>query len=294
MHTEVPRPPPARLPEEEAQIEESAGRLLEAAKVSAGELVSFPAVALQIIERVHDPKADARSVGGFISRDPALAADVVKVANSAAYRGVSEIESVHQAVARLGLGEVGRVASAVAARNLLGLPGDRAGSTALFIRAVAVATAAAGAALRQRGARSDHVWLGGLLHDVGRALAPHIFARIKSEPGARLTSVELGQQVVERVHVEVGAMAIRQWALPAYLLDICAHHHDAEVPAEAVDLHLVRLTSALASLAGPEGASRAAKEVVQSAAALHLGPAAVRALATELKEAEVRARGWVK
>ncbi len=288
-------PPPPSAADEET-IAEVAGRVLEAARAAAGELVSFPAVALEIVERVHDPKADARGVAGFIARDPALAADVVSIANSAAFRGASEIESVHEAVARLGLAEVGRVASAVAARKLLD-PKGRGGAQAgpgLFVRAVAVATAASGEALRQRGARSDHVWLGGLLHDVGKALARQLLARLASEPGAHLTPVDIGERVVERIHVEVGEAAIRQWALPAYLLEICAHHHDETVPAGAMDLHLVRLTSALACLDEPAVAARAAREILQSAGALKLGAPAVRALATDLKAAEERARSMVR
>ncbi|MGC3999513.1 MAG: HDOD domain-containing protein [Anaeromyxobacter sp.] len=290
LRLELPSPPPPPPPGDEAALAELAAHLVEGAGAAAA-LVSFPAIALQIVERVHDPKADARGVAGFVSRDPALSADVVSVANSAAFRGVSEIESVHDAVARLGLAEVGRVASAVAARKVLA-PGKGADPAAaeLFIRAVAVATAASSAALRQRGARTDHVWLGGLLHDVGRALARQLLAQVSSGPGAHLTPVALTHQVVERVHVQVGVAAIRRWALPAYLLEMCAHHHDEAIPAEQVDLHLVRLVSALASLGDPLTAARSARELVQSAAALQLGPPAVRALATELKAADARAR----
>lgn len=293
----MPAERPAPAPADEAAIAEVAARVLEAAQAGAGELVSFPAVALEIVERTHDPKADARSVAGFIARDPALAAGVVSVANSAAFRGVSEIESVHEAVARLGLGEVGRVASAVASRKLLD-PGDAAGGaeygSAFFVRAVAVAAAAAGVALRQRGARSDHVWLAALLHDVGKPLAVRLLARLASAPGAHLTPIALTESVIDRVHVKVGEAALRQWALPAYLPEICAHHHDATVPAEAVDLHLVRLTSALASLADPADAARAAREIVQSAGALGMSAPLVRSLATDLKAAEERARALVR
>jgi HD-like signal output (HDOD) protein len=292
----LPAEPPPPSAADEAGAVELGGQVIEAARTSLGALVSFPAVALEIIERVHDPKADARGVAGYIARDPALAADVLSVANSAAFRGASEIESVHEAVARLGLGEVGRVASAVAARKVLD-PVGRGGvhtATDQFLRAVAVASAAAGAALRQRGARSDHVWLGGLLHDVGRVLARQVLARLAAAPGAHLTPVALGELVVERVHAEIGEVALRQWALPGYLLEICAHHHDAVVPPEAVDLHLVRLTSALDRLTEPAVAARAAREIVQSAAALRMDAVAVRALATDLKTAAERARSLVR
>jgi len=285
----LPAEPPALSEADEATAVELAGRVVGAARSAGAELVSFPAVALEIVERVRDPKADARGVAGFIARDPALAADVVSVANSAAFRGVSEVESVHEAVARLGLTEVGRVASAVAARKLL----DPKGGTGLFVRAVAVATAAADAALHRRGARSDHAWLGGLLHDVGKALAPQLLVHLATG-GGHLTSVAVGERVIERVHVEVGEAAVERWALPAYLREICGHHHDAAVPPEAVDLHLVRLTSALASLGDAALAARAAREIVQSAGALGMDALAVRALATELRLASERAKALAR
>jgi len=289
LGVELPPEPPAPPPADEAAAAELAGRVLESARSATTELVSFPAVALEIVERVRDPKADARGVAGFIARDPALAADVVSVANSVAFRGVSEVESVHEAVTRLGLTEVGRLASAVAARKLL----DPQGRSGLFVRAVAVATAAADAALRRRGARSDHVWLGGLLHDVGKALVPQLLVHLAAE-GGHLTSVAVGERVIERVHVEVGEAAVRRWALPAYLQEICAHHHDPAVPPQAVDLHLVRLTSALACLGEPALAWRSAREIVQSAGALGMSAPAVRALATELRLAGERARSLAR
>ena len=296
LRIEIPAEPPVPSPGDAAALAELAARVVLAAKAAKTELASFPAVALEIVERVHDPKADARGVAGYIARDPALAADVVSVANSAAFRGVSEVESVHEAVARLGLVEVGRIASAVAARKLLDPPGGEVGSRGkvLFLRAVAVATAAAGAALRQRGARTDHVWLGGLLHDVGKVLSLQILARLVTEPGAHLTPIALADRLIEQVHVEVGEAATQQWALPAYLREICAHHHDPIVPAEAADLHLVRLVSALAGLSDPAVAARAAREIIQSAGALRMDPAAVRALAADLKLAEGRARTLVR
>jgi len=294
LKIDLPAEPPPAPGEEAAPLAGLAGKLVERA-AAAVELVAFPAVALQIVELVHSPRADATSVAGFISRDPALAADVVRVANSAAFRGVSEVGSVRDAVARLGMEEVGRVASAVAARKLLdpaGGAGDRARrTTALFTRAVAVATAASAAALRQRGARSDHVWLGGLLHDLGRALALQALAKLTAEGSDQLTSVAVADRALEQVHVEVGAAALKRWELPEWLQAICARHHDEEVPAEPeqVDLHLVRLTSALAWLREPEVGARAAREILQSAGALGYGVPAVRALSTDLREAEQRA-----
>jgi putative nucleotidyltransferase with HDIG domain len=236
-------------------------------------------------------------VAGFISRDPGLAADLLAVANSAAFRGVSEIASVREAVARLGLQEVGRVASAVSARALL-VPahtGGGAPSTRLFTRAVAVATAASACALRRPGAHSDRVWLAGLLHDVGLALGGSELHRLATEGGTPVPA-PLAERALVRAHVEIGAAALRGWGLPAWLAEVCAHHHDEAPPAgpDAADLHLVRLTSALSRLDEPDVAARAAGEIVQSAGALGLDVHAVRALAADLGAAEQRAAVLVR
>jgi hypothetical protein len=76
---------------------------------------------------------------------------------------------------------------------------------------------------------------------------------------------------------------------------MCGRHHDAEVPAgpEHLDLHLVRLASALALIGDPLRGARAAREVLQSAAALQMGLPAVRALLADLREAEQRAKALV-
>lgn len=292
----VPPAPPA-LPLAEAERARELAQRLAADAARQERFVSFPAVALQIIELVHAPDADARGVAGFISRDPGLAADVLAVANSAAFRGVSEVTSVRDAVARLGLQEVGRVASAVSARALL-VPSRSGGgqtSTRLFTRAVAVATAASAAALGVRGARSDQVWLAGLLHDVGLALGGSALHRLESAGGAGAAGAAL-DLALEEAHVEIGAAALKAWGLPRYIADVCARHHEPEVPAQAdlVDLHLVRLASALSRLSEPAVAARSAREIVQSAGALRLDAPAVRALAADLKAAEQRAAVLVR
>jgi HD-like signal output (HDOD) protein len=289
LRVELPAEPPGVPPGEEAGDDALAARVAERAAAPGSELASFPAAALQILELVRDPKSDATRIAGFISRDPALSAGVISVANSAAFRGVSEVESVRDAVARLGLEEVGRVASAVSARAVLD-PGKEGGAFRhLFTRAVAVSWAASAAAMRQRGARSDHVYLGGLLHDVGRALGARALAQLTAGGSAELTGTARAERVLDRVHARIGEAALQRWGLPQYLRDVCAHHHDEVVPPDQVDLHLVRLVSALALLREPALAARAAREILQSAGALRLGVPGVRALAADLRDAEQRA-----
>jgi hypothetical protein len=80
------------------------------------------------------------------------------------------------------------------------------------------------------------------------------------------------------------------------LTEICVRHHDEVVPGDRdlVDLHFVRLTSAVADLGEPAFAARAGREIAQSAAALGFDPYQVRALAAEVRQAQERMRAFGK
>ena len=293
-------------PEQEVLDLELADRILAHFRANRPPPASFPALSLQILNLVARPDAEVGELARLITRDPALSAGILSVANSAYYRGAMEVETVRDAITRLGLNEVGRVAGAVSARTLFN-PRMRAEQAvfasrwnALFHHAVTVASGAASLAARNRRVRSDRAYLGGLLHDVGMSLALRSLAALvldgKLDPG-KLAPGKLDprtddarvDRVLDRVHAEVGGEAHQAWNLPQYLTVLAVRHHDPEIPAseEFVDLHAVRLASAIDDLRGPF-AGRGARELVQSAGALQLGPFAVRALAADLREAEAR------
>jgi HD-like signal output (HDOD) protein len=190
---------------------------------------------------------------------------------------------------------VARIAGAVSARSLFspGLKAELAQHgarfAALYQRSFVVASGAARLALRRRGGRSDRAFLGGMLHDVGMAVALRSVAALLRE--GRLDQA-MGPLQVDRlldaVHVEIGGEVHQEWNMPQYLVVMAVRHHDAAVPAgpEFAELHEVRLVSALHDLlAASPFAARAAAELVQSAAAMELGQHQVRETLTELRGA---------
>ncbi len=299
---EPPADPPPLSPEDEREDALLSAMVLERFAKARPEPASFPAIALQILNLVANPEAEVAELATLVSRDPALSAGVLSVANSAVFRGLMEVETVREAAARLGVVEVGKIAAAVSARTLFS-PRLRAEQSAfggrwheLFRHSVSVGSAAAAFALRHAGARSDRAYLGGLLHDVGKSLALRALAGALVEGRIALPDPARLERVLDRVHVELGGEAHQAWALPRYLTVMCVRHHEEAVPgdAEFVDLHFVRLASAVADLGDPAFAARAAREIAQSATALGLDPYEVRALATEVRQAEERGRAFGK
>jgi HD-like signal output (HDOD) protein len=296
----LPPPPPPLEPAEEDLVQHLAERILRCASASDLGPAAAPVMSLRILDLVSSPDADVTELRRMIISDPGLSAGVLNVANSPAYRGVDPIESVRDAVTRLGLQEVGRIAGAVAAQSLFN-PRLQAGQQALkprfdeqYARALTVATAAAGLAIRsRRPARPDRVYLGGLLHDLGRTVGLRAVAELILEGQLPVPAFHpLLEPALDRVHVPLGVAAYRSLGLPDFLTVMAEHHHDPTLGFDdaLVDLHIVRLVAALDELRlTPTRGHRAALEVVQSARALWLEPAAVRVLATEVRLAAEKA-----
>ena len=114
----LPLAPPRLTEEEEALLETLAARLFDHCRKNKLGPASAPTMSLRILNLVASPNAELAEMSRLISADPALSASVLTVANSAFYRGFSEIETVRDAVTRMGLDEVGRVAGALSAKSL--------------------------------------------------------------------------------------------------------------------------------------------------------------------------------
>lgn len=66
------------------------------------QLVPFPAVAMEVIRLVDNPKTSASKLGEVISQDQALAAKVLRVANSPFYGFPKQISTINFAIVVLG------------------------------------------------------------------------------------------------------------------------------------------------------------------------------------------------
>ena len=259
---------------------------------------SFPSIALKILDLVRDPKVDAAALARTVEMDAALSGGVLVLANSAVFRGVSKVETLRDAVARLGLGEVARIAASLSTRSLyrsVRAEFELFGPTwnRLFYHAATVARAGGELSRMRKVGDPDRVFLGGMLHDVGKSLALRSLAALLLEDRVPQHDAVSVDRILHQVHVLIGAEAHREWGLPEGLAAIAEWHHLPEIAAgpEQRELHVVRLTSAMELLRTGRGVSpTAAAEAMGSARALGLGPSRAQALSQSL----VETGEWVK
>ncbi len=254
---------------------------------------SFPAISLQVVELARDADVDLAELARLIELDAALSAGVLVLAGSPVFRGVERIETPRQAIARLGTAEVSRLVTALSTRSLF-QPAVRAefevlgpAWNRLFYHSAVVARTASSLATLRKLPGAEHAFVGGMLHDVGKAIALRSVAALALEGQLRVPPPDSLARVLHEVHVEVGRQVHEEWGLPAHLTALAARHHEPSLPRDPAlaTLHLVRLASALQLLQeAPTVHPAAPQEAVDSARALGLGPARLQALAFELAE----------
>lgn len=263
------------------------------AYVSAREIEPpvMPANATRMLELLRRPDVDLAELTRLIERDQATAARLLSVANSAAYKGRNAVINVRDAVVYLGTEEVAQIAIALATRALFDAPSKRATGVVgeRFMKQFkhAMICAFAGSHLQTRRTRrhADAAFLGGLFHDVGKAVALRAVAELVDKQGRALPPARIIDEAVHQLHRDPRAMLYRHWELPPALMQMCMHHH--VLPAEpADDLYVVRLVSGLDALR--EGAAveqqEALVDIEESAAMLKLSEPELRVAHTETRD----------
>jgi HD-like signal output (HDOD) protein len=187
----------------------------------------------RVLAALCNPLVPNSEVSALISREPGLAARVLKVANSSFYgcsRGVTTIE---RALCLLGLDAVrGIAAMACFDRTVMHSPGGALIPWAAFVsHSLAVGTAAETLASLQCRELAGDAFMAGLLHNLGVPIQAMVDAPgVKRLIASLALDPEQDVREVERCHSLVGheacaVVVFENWGLPASLSDAAEYHH---------------------------------------------------------------------
>jgi HD-like signal output (HDOD) protein len=204
------------------------------------ELPSLPEVALKIRKALSDESVSVTEIARLIGSDPALAARILKTANSALfYRGNKAITSVHGAVSQLGHRMVRNVALSFAAQQVFigyGSQQLRTYVAQIWQHSVHVAALAHMLARVRPKLNPDDAFLAGLLHEVGKL---YILMRAKDKLEV-LASEDAFQAVLAAWHPRLGRAVIERWELSPELAVAVGDHQscalEASEPATMTDV----------------------------------------------------------
>jgi diguanylate cyclase (GGDEF)-like protein len=190
---------------------------------------SPPAIAQQIIALARDPSTDISQVAATISRDPALAAKLLRVANSALYSRQRKSANLRQALIVLGLQGATTLALGFSlVGTYMSLKSNGVDYDRYWRRAILSASAARCFGALQNTSALDDIFLAALLQDIAilgtdRA-APDFYRDLPRNASHReFSEYEAARLGID--HAELGAWLLRYWKLPEPLCRAVAWSH---------------------------------------------------------------------
>lgn len=209
----------------------------------------LPQVASEVLGSTLDDRSNAQRLADLIEKDQGLASHIMRVVNSPGFRGSSDIVSLKQAIARLGMERIREIALTISLKGTLFKPGpyddvlQDAWSfglcTALWSKEVA----------RQARKNVEIAYLCGLLHNVGIPIMVNRVVELAPQ-SSRTEVVQLSADLAPKA----GAVLIDKWHLPAVVATcITSLSADAALPQQSSDLDAVRVVQASRLIASQQG-----------------------------------------
>ncbi len=265
-------------------------------------LPPFPEVATRLLRTCQDPDVDLATVAALLERDPAMAANVLRVCNAPYFGLRGRVASVRHATSLLGIRNILQITMTVLSSGHLASPqvGYGLGPGDLWRTSIASALAAELVAQEISYPQVETAYTAGLLQDVGKIVLAE-FVENAAEAIQALAAHGMAWEEAEgrtlgMTHPEVGARLLSRWGFPVAIVEAVRTHHrpsDATVdPTLAAISHLAdALKMTLGVGLGADGLSYELDEGALGALGL-AEPSRLEGLVAELGRRVCRAEDW--
>lgn len=231
-----------------------------------GDLPPMPNVASKAIQMVENPDTTARELTDVLAKDTALAARVLKIANSAMFSRQREITTLGQAIMMIGFKALKGIVVAATLRQMSKSSGQI--EKLVWENSMATAMCSSSIAKRLKKRYVDEIFLLGLLHSLGQVVLlfnpdtsrdyKKILAAIKERS---IDYVTAEQELFGFAHPLIGALVAKKWNFSAETCQVILHYKDviegarpeSESEEKTAIVQLADLVSRAAGIGSPEG-----------------------------------------
>ena len=272
---------------QDTPLSDAEGALLyhiyQAVKDGTLTLPSMPEVAMRIRDAALRPNVSMHEIAQIVQIDPVVAAGVLRSANSAALRGDHPINSLTEAVVRLGFEATRSLATRIAVSQIFKAraPLIRRRMHALWEHSVQTSALSSVLARHCQGLDADHAQLTGLLHDIG--CVPIL---LYAEREALVDDADAIEGALHHLRAPVGLLVLDYWDLDNDFAKVIQNAEDwqRDSPLNSAD-HTDLIIVAQRMLA-PTDTALPALEDMPSYARLGLGPPSRQQTLSLLQEAQ--------
>jgi putative nucleotidyltransferase with HDIG domain len=234
-------------------VEEAVLRRIESDDV---ELPPLPAMAAKCLGLLNAANFSLADVARLIETDPILAAQVIRLANAASSAPVAPIRSITECVSRIGAGELRLFLIETSTRRTIeSIDRDIARMClGLWEHSLAVAIMARDLLRHAKSPRPDAGYLGGLLHDIGKAVTATMLLdserRLRGKRTQHWFPPATWNTLVSRIHRTVGVALAVKWGLPDEIVRSIRDAADYDSADPHSEANAVCLANALAKREG--------------------------------------------
>lgn len=227
-------------------------RLLKEKIIKAVEtLPPLPLVLNKLLETIEDDRVAARDLADIIAQDPVLAAEVLKLVNSAVYSLEAKISNLQHAVVIIGFEAIKKLALGISVVNTVAkMPIYKETLHKFWIHSMETAIIAKKIAVhlppvfKVTKTLTEEIFVGGLLHDIGKIILIYamkfdylrLLKRVKVENN-RTNLCVLERDHYGMDHTDVGAILSNKWYFSTNLRAMIKYHNK---PSEVVRQYPVR------------------------------------------------------
>ncbi len=221
-----------------------------AAELSVGnlDLPSFPEIAVRVRRILSDPKSSVDQVVRVVGSEPALAARLLRIANSASLnRSGRAVTDLRTAINRIGYNMVRSASisfSMAQIRKSSKLKGLEHHLNKLWQRSTSVAAFAYVLARTSTRINPDEAMLTGMMHGIGKL---YVLTRVVEHP-ALFASNSMLNQIIDEWHASIGKAILENWGFSEAMAQAIGDQSDltraVDGPADLTDVVCVAILMA--------------------------------------------------
>lgn len=216
----------------------------------------LPVTARRLSDMLGRDDVNIGDIADVVQYDAAVAANVVRVANSAAYAGRYPVERVRDAVVRLGTATLLNI---VLGRHLQSFRGAAPmyslSEDDLYMHSAAASLMIKAMAAECRGLLPPTCSVAALLHDIGklimvRYMKADVSSLLSLCDEKKINFVDAERELLGCDHAEVGGAVARKWGFPMEITSAIENHHNVSRGGNGIVLDAVMLANYAAKSIG--------------------------------------------
>lgn len=199
-------------------------------------LPTMPLVAAQMMELINSPETSAAALARVVSKDPAVSARVLKIANSSFYSMSRQVTSLSTAVVILGERTLKNLVLAASMRGMNQSFGKI--EQLLWEDSMVCALGSRYLARKLGLADPEEAFMAGLFRHIGLVVLNNQESKaadfiLQSMESGNQSMAEQEQEMFGATHAEIGAAVLEHWKLSEVLSLVALHHSDVALDDEA-------------------------------------------------------------